>query len=359
MGRQSLIRSYAGRMRSRPALVSAGLVALVLLLIGLTLPVRYVELVPGPVTNTLGKRPDGTPIITVKGRATYPTSGHLDLTTVGVRGGPSGQLTLAQAVVGWFDRQAAVLPQDVIYPPGESEQVVEQQNTQEMVDSQQEAITAALTNLKVPFRIEVMVALVSKGTPADGRLKAGDVITSVDGSAVTNANTLRTLIGRRTPGQSVSLGILRAGKALRVVLITIPDPQNTKRPIIGVSTTERPNPPFTVAINLKDVGGPSAGLMFTLGIIDTLTPGELNGGRHIAGTGTIDTAGKVGPIGGVAQKVVAARHVGATVFLTPVENCAAAKRNRPGGLQLVRVASLSDALSRLADLRAGRPVPTC
>lgn len=346
-------------MSSRPALLSAGLVALILLLVGMILPVRYVELVPGPVTNTLGKLADGTPIITVKGRATYPTSGHLDLTTVGVRGGPSGQLTLAQAVVGWFDRHVAVLPQDVIYPPGESEQVVEQQNTQEMVDSQQEAITAALTNLKVPFRLLVTVGLVSKGTPADGRLRVGDVITGVGGTPVTDAASLRTLIGRRTPGQSVSLDIRRAGKPQRVVLGTVADPQNPKRPIIGVSTIERPDPPFTVSINLKDVGGPSAGLMFTLGIIDTLTPGELNGGRHIAGTGTINEAGKVGPIGGVAQKIIAARHVGATVFLTPVDNCAAAKRNRPRGLELVRVATLSQALARLADLRVGRPVPTC
>lgn len=346
-------------MVRRPALVSAGLVALVLLLVGLTLPVPYVELVPGPVTNTLGKRSDGTPIITVKGRTTYPTGGHLDLTTVGVRGGPARQLTVAQAIVGWFNPHAAVLPQDVIYPPGESEQVVEQQNTQEMVDSQQEAITAALTNLKVPYRTQVVVARVTKGTPAEGRLRVGDVIIRVDGTAITDASSLRTLIGRRSPGQSVSLEIRRAGAAQRVSLPTVSDPQNGSRPIVGVLTTERADPPFTVTINLKNVGGPSAGLMFTLGIIDTLTPGELNGGRHVAGTGTINRAGRVGPIGGVPQKVIAAREVGATVFLTPTDNCAAAERNRPAGLQLIRVTTLSDALAGLADLRAGRPVATC
>lgn len=346
-------------MSRRPALVSAGLVALVLLLLGLMIRVPYVELVPGPVTNTLGNRADGTPIITVKGRATYPTRGRLDLTTVGVRGSPTGQLTLAQAVVGWFNPNSAVLPQDVIYPPGESEQVVEQQNTQEMVDSQQEAITAALTELKVPFQTQVVVALISDGTPAAGRLKMGDVITGVDGKPVRNAVGLRTLIGRRTPGQSVSLDIRRGGTAQRLSLPTVPDPQNASRPIVGVSTTERPNPPFTVTINLKDVGGPSAGLMFALGIIDTLTPGELNGGRHIAGTGTINQEGVIGPIGGVAQKVVAAREAGATVFLTPAANCAAAKKKRPSGLQLVRIGKLTEAVERLGDLQAGRSVPTC
>jgi Lon-like protease len=346
-------------MSRRPALLSASLVAFILLLVGLTLRVPYVELVPGPVTNTLGKRSDGTPIITVKGRTTYPTSGRLDLTTVGVRGSPSGELTLAQAVVGWFDPHAAVLPQDVIYPPGESEQVVEQQNTQDMVDSQQQAITAALTALKLPFRNEVVVAGVAKGTPAAGRLRAGDVITAVEGTPISSANSLRDLIGRRIPGQSVRLDIRRAGSVRHVTVSTVRDPQNPNRPIVGISTSERPNPSFTVAINLKDVGGPSAGFMFTLGIIDTLTPGALTGGRHIAGTGTINDAGKVGPIGGIAQKVVAARHAGATVFLTPTDNCPAAKRNRPAGLELVRVATLSEALDRLAAVVAGRPVPNC
>lgn len=350
---------YAEKVTRRPALLSAGLLAFILLLVGLTLRVPYVELVPGPVTNTLGKRADGTPIITVKGRTTYPTRGHLDLTTVGVRGSPTGQLSLAQAVLGWFNPDSAVLPQDVIYPPGESEQVIEQQNTQEMVDSQQEAITAALTALKVPFRTRVVVALVSKGTPAAGRLKVGDVITAVDGSPVRDTATLRSLIGRRAPGASVSLDIRRGGAAQRLSLRTVADAQSGNRPIVGISTTQRPDPPFTVSINLKDVGGPSAGLMFSLGIIDTLTPGELNAGRHIAGTGSIDPEGKVGPIGGVAQKVVAARDVGATIFLTPVANCAAAKQNRPDGLQLVRIATLTEALDRLADLAAGRQVPTC
>lgn len=330
-----------------------------LLLVGLTLRVPYVELVPGPVTNTLGKRADGTPIITVNGRTTYPTDGHLDLTTVGVRGSPTGQLTLAQAVVGWFDPHAAVLPQDVIYPPGESEQVVEQQNTREMVDSQQEAITAALNNLKVPFTKQVVVGLVNKGDPADGRLLVGDVILTVDGKPVTDAKTLRTLIGRHTVGDKVEFGIRRAGVAQRVLVGTVPDETHPQRPIVGISTMIRPDPGFTVNINLKDVGGPSAGLMFTLGIIDTLTPGQLNGGRHVAGTGTIDDTGKVGSIGGVAQKVVAARDKGATVFLTPAANCAAATKNRPRGLQLIRVGTLAQALDALGNLQAGRPVTTC
>ena len=346
-------------MSRRSALLPAGAVAVLLALLSLVIRVPYVELVPGPVTNTLGKRSDGVPLITVTGRRTYPTSGHLDLTTVGVSGGPDSELSAAQALAGWFQPHAAVVPQDAVFPPGESQKVVEQQNTRQMVDSQQDAISAALTSLKVPFRTEVLVGAVEKGTPADGQLRVGDEVRAVDGTAVTSAKALRTLISRRTPGQLVRVTVDRNGVVRQLSIRTAADRQDPKRAIIGVATAERAKPPFTVTINLKDVGGPSAGLMFALGIIDTLTPGQLNGGKHIAGTGTITTDGTVGPIGGIAQKVVAARDAGASVFLTPVANCRAAASNRPAGLTLVRVATLSEALDRLAAIRAGRPVPTC
>jgi PDZ domain-containing protein len=346
-------------MSRRSALLPAGAVAVLLALLSLVIRVPYVELVPGPVTNTLGKRSDGVPLITVTGRRTYPTSGHLDLTTVGVSGGPDSELSAAQALAGWFQPHAAVVPQDAVFPPGESQKVVEQQNTRQMVDSQQDAISAALTSLKVPFRTEVLVGAVEKGTPADGQLRVGDELRAVDGTAVTSAQALRTLISRRTPGQLVRVTVDRNGVVRQLSIRTAADRQDPKRAIIGVATAERAKPPFTVTINLKDVGGPSAGLMFALGIIDTLTPGQLNGGKHIAGTGTITTDGTVGPIGGIAQKVVAARDAGASVFLTPVANCRAAASNRPAGLTLVRVATLSEALDRLAAIRAGRPVPTC
>lgn len=360
MGRQPLTRPYAEEVPRRSVLLSAGLLALVLLLVALTLRVPYVELVPGPVTNTLGKRSDGVSIITVKGHPSYPTAGQLDLTTVGVRGGPLGALTLAEAVVGWLNPHDAVLPQKLIYPAGQTEKAVEQQNTREMVDSQQTAITAALTALHVPVTTRVVVGQVVKGQPAEGMLRVGDVLTAVDGRPVTGADTLRTLIGGRTPGASVRLQLLRAGSRRTVSIPTVADPNSaTQHALIGIGTSERHTYPFTVSINLKDVGGPSAGLMFTLGIIDTLTPGQLNGGRHIAGTGTIDDKGTVGPIGGIQQKVVAARHDGATIFLTPSDNCVAAKQNRPAGLTLVRVATLTQALDRLASIRASHVVATC
>lgn len=346
-------------LRRRSVLVSASLLALLLALVLATVPVPYVLLVPGPVTNTLGKRSDGVPIITVTGHPVYPTAGQLDLTTVGVIGGPPGPLSLGRALFGWFSRQDAVVPEDLIYPPGQTQQDVEQINLQEMQQSQQSAVTAALRQLGIPVTVLVTVAGVVKGKPAYGVLRAGDVIRRVDGAAVVSSTQLRTLIGKRPVGSVVQLAIVRAGKPLTVSVQTTADPQRPGQPIIGITVGEQHRSPVNVKINLRNVGGPSAGLMFSLGIIDKLTPGDLNGGKNIAGTGTITDTGVVGPIGGIQQKIAAASAEGATYFLTPAGNCAAAASVRPGSLTLARVATLSQAMDALGAIRAGRAVSTC
>ena len=346
-------------MRQDRTLRHAAVLAFVLAVVVTILPVPYVALVPGPVTDTLGKRRDGVPIITVKGHKTYPTDGNLYLTTVGVRGGPPSPLSLGLALRWWFDRHKAVLPQMVLYPPGQTAKQVEQQNTQEMQDSQQQAISAALRALGFPVTVQVTVAGVVKGKPADGKLKPGDVIARVDGLSATSRARLQALLARRAVGAPVTLDVVRGGKAQRVTLETVAAPGSPGRPIVGIDVGERHKYPFEVSINLKQVGGPSAGLMFSLGIIDRLTPGFLNGGKNVAGTGTIDDEGTVGAIGGIQQKLVAARAAGAVVFLTPAGNCAAAVKVRPKGLTLVKVATLRQALDRLAAIRAGGAVATC
>jgi PDZ domain-containing protein len=132
------------------------------------------------------------------------------------------------------------------------------------------------------------------------------------------------------------------------------------RAIVGITTRDDADYPFTVEISLQDVGGPSAGLMFALGIVEKLTPGSLTDGAHVAGTGTIDDAGHVGAIGGITQKLIGARRAGATVFLVPPGNCAEALRNRPDGLRLVKARTLSSTVAALDRLREGRSgVPGC
>lgn len=346
-------------MPAHHAFVRVALLAVVLAVLAAVVPVPFVELMPGPVTNTLGRTGRGTPVIAISGHPTYPTTGRLDLTTVAVEGGPPGPITLAQAVRAWVDPTNAVLPQSLLYPPGQSPSQVNQVNTAEMSSSQEHAIVAALRSLGYPVPTQVVVAAVLPGKPAAGRLRPGDVITAVDGHAVTDLGPLVARIGGRRPGQPVRLTIVRAGRSLVVSVPTVADPQNPARAFIGIETAERHRFPFQVSINLKDVGGPSAGLMFTLGIIDKLTPGNLAAGRTIAGTGTISDDGQVGPIGGIQQKIPGARAAGATVFLTPAANCAAAKSVAPPGLRLVRVRSLADALHALALLDAGKMPPGC
>ncbi len=321
-----------------------------LLVGGLFLSVPYVALGPGPTFNTLGAE-DGTPVIGITGHAVYADEGHLDLTTVGVR----SELSLGEALVGWLRRDEAVVPRELVFPPGQTNQQVDAENTRQMVESQDAATSAALTQLGIP--LGVSVAQVSAGSPATGVLQPGDLLTRVDGTAVTNPDQLRTLISGRPVGRPVVVGYTRAGQPAQATITTQASPDAPPRAIIGVSTSV--TYPFKVTIALKDVGGPSAGLMFALGIVDQLEPGSLTGGRYVAGTGEITTQGDVQPIGGIQQKLRGARGKGATLFLVPADNCKDAAANRPAGLQLAKVTSLASALAALQTVRDGGTPPGC
>jgi len=154
----------------------------------------------------------------------------------------------------------------------------------------------------------------------------------------------------------VQLTLLRRGRTEHVRLATA-DAQGT--PEIGVQLMEGFVFPFTVTISIGNIGGPSAGLMFALGIIDKITPDNLTGGRFIAGTGEIEANGTVDPIGGIQQKMVGARAAGATIFLTPAANCPDAAGAVPAGMRLIKVGSLAGAVDALEALKAGKPVPSC
>lgn len=340
-------------------LAVAGFLTVVLAAVAALLPVPYVALQPGPTSNTLGSV-GSTPLISIEGRRTYPDKGHLDLVTVSVLGGPRQRLDLVTALRGWLDKQIAVVPEATVYPKGESAKQAEQESAAEMTQSQQDATTAALRELGIPVTSTVVVAGLSPRSPSKGLLKPGDRIVSVDGTTVDGGAALRTAITAHKPGQRVQLVVRRGGQELRPTVTTAAAPGDN-RAIIGITTRDQVTYPFTVNISLKDVGGPSAGLMFALGVVDKLTPGSLTGGRYIAGTGTIDAQGHVGEIGGITQKMLGARGNGATVFLSPAQNCAQAKSTRPDGLRLVKVTTLESAVNALDDLRAGRTadLPTC
>ncbi len=340
-------------MTRRIAVLSAGGVLLVLFgVLGTTLPVPYVAQVPGPTYDTLGEI-DGEPIIAVQGRERNDVEGNLNLTTVGVgRGG----LSLVQAVRGWFDDEVAVVPEESVYPPDRTPEETRQINRRAFLTSEQAAESVALGHLGYPEK--VVVRGVPEDSPSTGRLEEGDAIESVDGRPTPDFDALDAVLGSIPPGTAVEVGYTRLGEPGSTT-VTTRAAEEGEGSALGISVLQQPFAPFDVDIQVEDVGGPSAGLMLTLGILDLVGDEDLTGGALVAGTGTIDGEGTVGSIGGIALKMIAARDIDADLFLVPAGNCDEALAAADPGFPLARVASLDDALAALSDFRAGRTPAVC
>lgn len=361
--------SPAPRRRLTPAVVAGSwalAIALAALLVITFLPTSYVIQQPGPVYNTLGtaRSSDGTevPLISIEGAETYPTAGALDLLTVQVVGNRERTPSWFELAIAWFQPSRAVLPIDAIFPEGQTSEERNEQSAALMVDSQKEATAAALNELGLDVGHKLTVHSVLEDSAAEGVLEAGDVILEANGQEATDAASLREIINEGD-GASVEITIVRDGEE-QTVTIT---PRETEVEgettwLIGVTLTNDYDFPIDVTIQLNNVGGPSAGMMFALGIIDSLTPGELNGGENVAGTGTIDASGEVGPIGGIRQKMWGAVDAGAEWFLAPEANCDEVVGHVPEGLHVFAVEDLDDALAALDAVREGGDVdalPTC
>ncbi|QTI47714.1 putative protein YlbL [Streptomyces nojiriensis] len=344
-------------------MLASTLVLFALLCAGVFIKVPYSEMSPGPTVNTLGDS-HGAPVLNIAGRKTYPTSGHLNMTTVRVTGADY-DMSLVEAVYGWLAGDNIVVPHENLYPNGKTEAESTQENAEEFSQSQQSAKVAALKQLGIPVTARVIVSTVVKDSPAEGRLHAGDVIKAVDGTAVTAPEDVAKLVTKHKPGEPVEFTIVPAKEATEAAKAGNNDPATSKltitagkaegdgHAIVGIRAGTDHTFPFTIDIKLADVGGPSAGLMFALGIVDKLTPEDLTGGKFVAGTGTIDDAGKVGPIGGIQMKTIGARKAGAEYFLTPAENCASAASHTPDGLTLVKVSTIDDATKALEKISKG------
>jgi Lon-like protease len=351
--------SLAGVSRRQIALMIAAVGVAASLVAASFVSVPYVILSPGPTLNTLGTlsgRPGGKPLIDISGRRTYPTSGHLNLVTVSYQGGPQDSFNIFTALQAWLTPREAVVPEAELFGPGQTQQQVARQDTQAMVGSQQTAEAAALCQLGIRFATLDTVAGVERGMPATGVLRTGDVITAVDGTPVTCRADAGALIRSHRPGVPVVLTISRGRVVKHVRLRTA---NLAGHAVVGIYVAESYRFPFQVKVNVGDIGGPSAGLMFALGIVDKLTPGNLTGGRFIAGTGEISANGTVSPIGGIQQKMAGARAAGATIFLTPAANCPDTAGAVPAGLRLVKVSTLAGAVAALKTLMAGGNVPSC
>ncbi|WP_424211871.1 YlbL family protein [Streptomyces sp. BI20] len=357
--------------RRTATMLASTLVLFALLCAGFFLKVPYSQMSPGPTFNTLGEA-HGEPVLQISGHKTYPTTGHLNMTTVRVTGADY-DMSLPKALIGWLSGDSIVVPHENLYPGGKTDEQSEQENAEEFSQSQESAKVAALREVGITVPTRVVVAAVVKASPSEGLLHAGDVIKAVDGSPVNAPEDVSKLVTRHKAGEKVVFTIVpakdaaaaeKAGKAPTVeqkITVTTAKAPDDGHAIVGIRAGTDHTFPFPVDIKLDEVGGPSAGLMFALGIVDKLTPTDLTGGRFIAGTGTIDDAGKVGPIGGIQMKTIAAREAGAQYFLTPADNCAAASRDTPAGLTLVKIGTIKDATGALERIRSGKTdgLPRC
>ena len=326
------------------------IVAFGVLLAAVTVP--FVSLGPGPTFNTLGDY-DGKPVVDIEGTETKPTSGNLNMTTVSQRDG----LTLGQAMTLWLSGREQLVPRDLVYPPDKSRDEVDKSNDADFKQSEDSAEYAALGYLKYPRA--VTVETVTDPGPSVGKLQAGDAIDAVNGVMVADVDKFTSLLKNTKAGDQVVLDYRRKNAPAGTTTVTLGNNPDRDFGYLGIGVRDAPWAPFSIDFNLANIGGPSAGLMFSLAVVDKLTTGDLNDAKFVAGTGTIDGDGKVGPIGGITHKMMAAHEAGATVFLVPADNCDEARGGEQDGLQLIKVDTLSSAIDALKTLSAGGEPPHC
>ncbi len=314
--------------------------------------VPYVSLGPGPTFDTLGEV-DGKQVVDIAGGDVHKTSGHLNMTTVSQR----DDLTLGQALTLWMSGREQLVPRELVYPPDKSKDEIDQANNTDFKRSEDSAEYAALGYLKYPSA--VTVATVNNPGPSVGKLQRGDAIDAVNGKPVATIEQFTALLKATKPGDNVVLDYRRKNSPAGVATVTLGSNADRDYGYLGVAVLDAPWAPFSIDFNLANIGGPSAGLMFSLAVVDKLTTGDLNDGKFVAGTGTIDSDGKVGSIGGITHKMLSAREAGATVFLVPADNCDEAKTAHEDGLQLVKVDTLGHAIDALHALSAGGEPPRC
>lgn len=336
----------------------AGLVLLALIALAALLPVPFIVLSPGPTFNTIGDV-DGVPLVEITDTTTYPVTGALDMTTIREEGEPRSPLTVFGALAAWVDPDRAVLPRELLYGDDETTEEVQQRNAVLFSTSQSNAIAAALNTLGKPLIEDVVVTAVVEGTPAFGVLDAGELIVAIDGNPVSAPEDVVEAVRSQPVGSTLVFTVERDGEAVDVDVVSAEKPDEAGVPYVGITVGINYRAEFPIVFALEDIGGPSAGMMFALAIVDKLTPEDLTGGGHVAGTGTIDPAGAVGAIGGIRQKLAGARGAGATLFLMPEVHCEEAAGHVPDGLTVVPVTNLQEALDALSAWRAGEPLPTC
>ena len=309
-------------------------------------PIPFVFFKPGVPDNVAGK------IISIKDAKTYPINGKLFITSILVTN-PDSPVFGAETLVNWAIGPHVVLPKESVYPPIKPAQKIERDSRNEMESSKVTSTAAALRYLGYDFDEVYYVSDIRDYSDAVKKLKIGDVITEIDGKEINQIEEIRTSYAKKSIGDSLLITVERKDKngkvtpvTTRVILVENLDIEEKERPAIGILVGTSARFPIDVDFNLPGVGGPSAGLIFAVGIVEKLTEEDLVRGRKIAGTGTITASGKVGGIGGIEEKMVGASRIGATIFIAPRENCPDIEHG-PKGLKVIPVSTLGEAIEAL------------
>lgn len=366
--------------RRRLAYVAGTVVGLIVLAVigSVFIQTPYYRLAPGSVRTT-------EELIAVSGAPTFTEdAGVIGYTTVSL--GPANGF---EALQGWLDPHTEILTKEEAI--GDQDPDQNRQVNLQMMDSSKQ-LAAAVAVMELGYEVEqtgtgALVLEIQPGSPADGLLRRGDTVVAVDGEAIERNEQLSAALDGYAPGDVVRLRVERPRdlqsepgtaatsssstsiatspvspveradgaphadvEAFELEVVLGPHPDDPSRPLVGVSTVTRDQQyqlPFEVSIDSGQVGGPSAGLAFTLGVIDVLTPGSLTGGRKVATTGTISFDGTVGEVGGVHQKTIAVREAGAEVFLVPPAELAEAQRWAGDDLEVIAVADVDEAIAAL------------
>lgn len=355
--------TYFGRPHGL-AMAISGVVFVVALMWMVFAPAPYAVQSPGPTIDTLGEYRD-VPLIAIDGAETYPDSeGELRITTVVAAGGPGYPVNVPQAIRGWMSSTSTVLPREMLYPDEITREEMDASAQQQMSRSQHDAAIMALAELDIDVPVHLTIAGTDPHSAAHESLREGDELDGISTPDLGRVDIrvypdLARTLAATPPGTDVTLHVERDGAAHDFTFPTADDGFGGS--MLGIFLTPEFDMPFAIDIEVEKVGGPSAGSMFALGIIDLLTPGPLAGDHVVAGTGTIGLNGRIGPIGGINQKMHGALRDGAEYFLAPGENCPQVRGNVPRGLTVLRVDTLDDAVTAVDGIRDGdvSHLPSC
>lgn len=339
----------------------SGLLVL-LLVVGLAfVPVPFVSWSPGRTVNVLGSTDDGKPMISVSGLSTRASSAQLRMTTVSVTTA-DGRLSLVEALAAHLLPHRDVLQRDAVYPTGKSADEVRSEEVAMMDTSQRDAVVAALRAAGQPVTEMPMISAVTTSGPSYNVLAPGDLVQKVDGTAVQSVADVQRAIRKRSVGDTISITVLRDGTSATRNVVAASSRNDPRTPLVGITldTGYRYAPVVSFGVP-GSITGPSAGLVLSLGVYQTISSADLLGDLKVAGTGEISPDGTVAAIGGINEKIAGAQRDGARIFLVPADNCRDI-RSVPRSMTLVRVSTLKDAISALQKVRSGtdrKEIPHC